>query len=307
MAMGGRNAEHFKSFTLPCFSMIATGDCSYENYCKFIHDRRLKCTCRIMHPTLFDRKEMNRRQKNQNATEKGFVVFYWPPMNVEGPHSHHVDRRYHLPPHSMHGGHKDYSYSCMVSMWEHFIGHLTCQDEVNADLMAFNHVNPYTNRPRLPLFRELSLSEVKRNMHRATPVDMYASPVRPGNSPVPFMPPMTPTQLVSSAQMTTQSPHVYMTKMSHPMSPIGPADLARANSDKLHADALLKGSDGLVSPGDDGTTSSERSTESPVPEAVLSAGSAFTLKTTPSASEKRAPPSTRSPQADPKSIHVPRT
>lgn len=159
----GRNSEHFKSFTLPCFSMIATGDCSYENYCKFIHDRRLRCSCRIMHPTVYDRKEMNRRQKNQNATEKGFVVFYWPPMNVEGP-GHYVDRKYHLPVNPMPGNSKDYSYSCMVSMWEHFITFLNSPTEQNLEFQAFGNSNPYTNRPRLPVFRELSMCEMKKSV-----------------------------------------------------------------------------------------------------------------------------------------------
>lgn len=161
----GRNSEHFKSFTLPCFSMIATGDCSYENYCKFIHDRRLKCNCRIMPPTVYDRKEMNRRQKNQNATEKGFVVFYWPPMNVEGHQGHYVDRKYHLPVNPGPGNSKDYSYSCMVSMWEHFITYLNSPAEQSIEFQAFGHGNPYTNRPRLPVFRELSLSEVKKSVN----------------------------------------------------------------------------------------------------------------------------------------------
>lgn len=146
--------------------MIATGDCSYENYCKFIHDRRLKCYCRIVHPTVYDRKEMNRRQKNQNATEKGFVVFYWPPMHVEGHQGHYVDRKYHLPIHPGPGGHKDYSYACMVSMWEHFIVYLHQNASHNntADVDVFGNLNPFTNRPRLPVFRDLSLSETKRSV-----------------------------------------------------------------------------------------------------------------------------------------------
>jgi hypothetical protein len=107
---------------------------------------------------------MNRRQKNQNATEKGFVVFYWPPMNVEGHQGHYVDRKYHLPVNPMPGNNKDYSYSCMVSMWEHFITYLNSPVEQSIEFQAFGHGNPYTNRPRLPVFRELSLSEVKKSV-----------------------------------------------------------------------------------------------------------------------------------------------
>jgi hypothetical protein len=144
--------------------MIATGDCSYENYCKFIHDRRLKCLCKVQPPSGFDRKEMNRRQRNQNATEKGFVVFYWPPMHPENLPSYHADRRYHLPMHSNSISCKDYSYSCMVSMWEHFIHHLNGTTSEDIEVQAFNPMNRFTNRPRLPIFSELACVEVKQSL-----------------------------------------------------------------------------------------------------------------------------------------------
>jgi hypothetical protein len=85
-------------------------------------------------------------------------------MYVEGHQGHYVDRKYHLPVNPMPGNNKDYSYSCMVSMWEHFITHLNSPVEQNIEFQAFGHGNPYTNRPRLPVFRELSLSEVTKSV-----------------------------------------------------------------------------------------------------------------------------------------------
>lgn len=165
-----KNTEHFKTFTLPCFSMIATGDCSYESYCRFIHDHRLKCSCMKMFSQQNAQNAYQRRPKNYNAGERGFVVFYWPP-SPDQPHIPHTHRKYELPLPSTQYHSKDYAYQCMASMWDHFLLFLQQSsqqspegDEGDLTLSAYQESNFVTGRSRLSVFRELSVRETRRSV-----------------------------------------------------------------------------------------------------------------------------------------------
>lgn len=158
LAAHSLSQEEAKSQTLPCFSMVSTGGCSYECYCKFVHDDRM----------LIDKRfgvksgRLPRSHDRRNTTEKGFVLFYWPPMhgktNAEG------KQRYDLHHAAGKLGPKNYSYLCLVSMWNHYLDTIAMANacEFASDEEACAVVNPITKRKRLPIFRELSMSNISR-------------------------------------------------------------------------------------------------------------------------------------------------
>jgi len=173
-----KSTEHFKTFTLPCFSMIATGDCSYESYCRFIHDHRLKCSCMKLFNSQNTQNANQRRPKNYNAGERGFVVFYWPPMGDQ-PHIPHTHRKYELPLPGTQYHSKDYAYLCMASMWDHFLLFLQQSSQQSVDegaltLSAYQETNYVTGRSRLPVFRELSVRETRQSVQAKV---MLPSPI----------------------------------------------------------------------------------------------------------------------------------
>lgn len=142
--------EGAKSYTLPCFSMIATGGCSYECYCRFLHDERL----------LIDKKfgvksgRLPKANDRRSTQEKGFVLFYWPPM--QGTSVPNKGQHYEIG----NGVSKNYSYLCLVSMWDTYLQTVAdCNEEKFASESEARAVyNPVTNKRRLQVFRDLSLT-----------------------------------------------------------------------------------------------------------------------------------------------------
>lgn len=55
--------------TLPCFSYISTGTCSYYDRCHFIHDPRVQSN--------FNFKNIRAKNYKKNCTDP----FFWPPNN----------------------------------------------------------------------------------------------------------------------------------------------------------------------------------------------------------------------------------
>lgn len=172
-----------KALSLPCFSFCATGWCSYEGHCKFIHDERLLTTpklCQLAKASRSQSKGSQESFRKTAPTEKGYALFYWPPMSTL-PQKGHLKGSNNIPydlgAASSPSTPKTFSYLSLVSMWACFLENIELSNHgLFADPLSASPINPVTHRRRLPMFYELSMTEGPRTAATATAAARNPSP-----------------------------------------------------------------------------------------------------------------------------------
>ena len=143
---------------LPCFTWVSTGDCMYQNKCRYIHPPYIN-----KEETLSDIKTIKRIKKiDVNDT------FFWP--KIEN-HTNDIKYKYNLPIPDKHNKHDAY----LFSLWKHYV--LYCKYNnpkkiINSNLHKKNLFllkkttfdpyytkNNYTQTRRLNVFVQLSQSK----------------------------------------------------------------------------------------------------------------------------------------------------
>ena len=115
------------SHTLPCFSMISTGFCSYRDRCMFIHDRRCKSFGKRVKIIFGNNKALHK--------DIGFCLFYWPGQsNNSDTYEVSEDR-------------------ILQSLWHYYILSISSNNALPDEKEYYNHI---TGKLRLKVFEKLS-------------------------------------------------------------------------------------------------------------------------------------------------------
>ena len=126
---------------LPCKTYIMCGMCPYSNKCKYIHDFRIK---NINDKTI----RYCNKQKNINNNNHNFVpdALFWPYDMSNNGKCYDISK-------SLLDSNSEYIR--IYSIWNNFID--VCNNKNYYLEKTNDKVNKYTNKPRLPVFIEISL------------------------------------------------------------------------------------------------------------------------------------------------------
>ena len=119
--------------TLPCFSTIATGFCTYGERCQFIHDYRCKNEiCYTKHKRI-----LSKSNNNKSFNDIGHSLFFWPALTYQS-------ETYEVPEDVL-----------LQSMWYHYLISLS-EDNIINQKENRSEINLITQKSRLEVFQNLS-------------------------------------------------------------------------------------------------------------------------------------------------------
>lgn len=142
------NKDIKKTPELPCFSIISSGFCAYDERCCFIHDARL---CSLI---FCNKKKIKRNVNNlsENRKVNDNDIFFWPKLKKE--ESFDIIKYDNRILYDLFNSDINL-HKFVISMWYHLLYILS--DDLNNFLEnSLIKQNIYTNRPRLSCFFNLS-------------------------------------------------------------------------------------------------------------------------------------------------------